>query len=331
MCVSLINAVAAAQTDPAKSATKPSPQQYLSAVTSAASAAMKAPAASSGAGETAGEIFGQPVSASNYSFAKRVAYMFARPWGAADLPEADREAFLWEQLILHYESFRRGIKVTDDELEQTVNQFLKDQQLTFTRRQDPHAYAQWLSAHISEPVELFENQMRYLIQIRNLRDQALQEQQVSVTEEEMQQKFLDERHHVGGEMLVFERKEKAQDAYERFKDPAAWEAMKAKGELQVRPVSLMTLEAYIDLWSIPREQMYAFHALAIGTVGPPMPFGKQWCVYRVLEKRIGALQEFPAVKDTYAKQVEQRKKYEALHAWIEQLKASAHLKVWPGF
>ncbi len=302
-------------------------EKYLEAVTSAATHTMNAPAA----GEVAGEIFGQPVSVSNYHFAKRVAFMFSRPWGAADLPEADREAFIWEQLILHYESFQRGITVSDDELERTVNQFLKDQQLTLTRGRDPEAYRQWLSTHLNEPVELFENQLRYLIQIRLLRDRARDDQRVSVTEEEMEQEFLNEHHHVGGEMIVFDTKEKAQEAYARFKEPPAWEAMKAAGEFKVRSVSLMTLEAYMDLWGIPKEPMYAFHALAIGAVGPPMPFGKQWCVYRLLEKRTGELNEFPAVRASYAKQVEQKKKYAALAQWIEQLKSSARLKVLPGY
>ena len=87
----LVSAAMAADNRETKSPTTPTPQ-YLESVTSAATNTMKAP--SGGEGEAAGEIFGQPVSASNYYFAKRVAYMFARPWGAADLPEADRDAFI---------------------------------------------------------------------------------------------------------------------------------------------------------------------------------------------------------------------------------------------
>ncbi len=312
-------------------ANQSSTDQYLSSVTSAATNTMKTPADASAAGPIAGEMFGQSVSATNYYFAKRVAYMFARPWGGADLPEGEREAFVWEQLLLHFEGFRRGLQVTEEELDQTVNQFLKDQQLTFTRRQDPEAYRQWLDTHVSESVELFENQIRYLVQIRKLREQALAEQQVTVTEDEMLQEYLNEHHHVGGEMIVFDTKDAAQAAYERFKTPAAWEAMKATPDVQVRPVSLMTLEAYMDLWGIPKEQIYAFHALEIGAIGPPMPFGKQWCVYRLLEKRVGDVAEFPAVKESYFKQLQSRKQYASLKQWIEQLKQSAHLKIIPGF
>ncbi len=44
----------------------------------------------------------------NYTFAKQVADMFVQLWGAADLPESERKPMIWQQLILHYEAFRRG-------------------------------------------------------------------------------------------------------------------------------------------------------------------------------------------------------------------------------
>jgi len=150
---------------------------------------------------------------------------------------------------------------------------------------------------------------------------------LTVTEEEMQEEFLNEKHHIGGEMIVFETQEEAQAFYERIKDPSQWDAMKAQGEHQVRPVSLMTLEAYIDLWGIPKEQLYAFHAMELGSIGPPMPFGTQWCVYRLLDKRTGEFKDFPQARAGYEKQVQMKKKYEALKQWIEQLKQSAHLNV----
>ena len=91
----------------------------------------------------------------------------------------------------------------------------------------------------------------------------------------------------------------------------------------------MPLETYMGVWSIPKEQMYAFHALPIGAIGTPMPFGNQWCVYRLLEKRVANLEEFSSKQDEYYKQLTLKKQYEALKAWIEDLKRSAHLKVLP--
>lgn len=276
--------------------------------------------------QAVGTIFGVPVPAGNYYFAKRVSYLFPYPWEEG-LSAEDRERAIWEALILHYEAFRRGVTVTEERLEARVNSVLKQQNQSFTRAQDPAAYAKWVKDTLAEDVQLFENQMRYLLQIELLKEQVRESIQVVVTEEEMQQEFLNEKHHVGGEMVVFDTQEAAQAFYEQVKDPKAWEAMKASGERQVRPVSLMTLEAYIDLWSIPKEQMYAFHALAVGSVGPPMPFGKQWCVYRLLDKRTGDLTDFPKERQAYYEQLKLRKQYDGLKRWIEELKATANLQV----
>jgi hypothetical protein len=275
----------------------------------------------------AGTLFGQPVSMENYLFAKRVAYMFPRPWGAADMPEAEREDVIWESLILHFESFRRGITTTDEQVNTLADEVLKGHGKTFTRRGDPDAYRRWLSQDLREDVELFENQLRYLIQIRQLKERILQEQRVDATQAEMEQEFLNEKHHVGGEMVTFESKDDAQRFYERMQEPGAWDTMKAEGVLPVRPVSMMTIEAYVDLWGVPLKQMLDFHALEIGAVGPPMAFGKQWAVYRLLEKRTGDLAEFPAQAEAYRKQVEVKKRYAGQQAAIKKLKESAKLKV----
>ncbi|MDP3768274.1 MAG: peptidylprolyl isomerase, partial [Dehalococcoidia bacterium] len=287
-----------------------------------------APTAPGTDAQVAGTIFGMPVPAGNYYFAKRVAYMFPRPW-EEHLTEAERERVIWEQLILHFESFRRTISLADAELEEKINGVLRSQQQAFTRAGDPAAYEAWIKQATGEDVVLFENQMRYLVQIEKLKDQMRQSFAPPVTEEELQQEFLNEQHHVGGEMVVFDTKDEADALYAQAREPQAWEAMKAKGEPPVRPVSLMTLEAYMDLWGIPKAQMYAFHALEQGAVGEPMPFGKQWCVYRLLEKRTGDLTVFPAQRDAYVQQVTARKQHEALKTWIEELKAAADLRILP--
>ena len=276
----------------------------------------------------AGSIFGVSVPAGNYYFAKQVAYMFPRPWEEG-LSAEDRERAIWESLILHYESFRRGLSVSEEELERGIDKVLTEHGQSFTRSQDPTAYAAWVKHTAQEDVALFENQMRYLFQIDKLKDEVRRSLPVAVTEEEMRQEFLNEQNHVGGEMVTIDTREEAQAFYERVKEPSAWEAMKASGQPHVRPVSLMTLEAYMDLWGIQKEPMYAFHALEIGSVGPPLPFGRQWCVYRLLEKRTANLEQFPAQRDRYYEQLKSRKQYEALKQWIDDLNTKAQLKVLP--
>jgi hypothetical protein len=276
----------------------------------------------------AGELFGQPVPLANYYFAKRVAYTFPSPWGAADLPEDQREARVWESLILHFEAFRRGITAEESEIEQMVDSLLKNAEQPFTRRSDPAAYAKWVQETLQHDTTLLENQIQFVIQIRKLKDRLLEEQPVSeATEAELQKEFLNEQHHVGGEMVTFDAKAAAVAFYAAHQTGAQWEALKAAGTPPVRPVSLMTVEAYVDLWSIPQATMDAFHALPEGSIYGPLPFGKQWCVYRLLEKRTGDLAEFPAKRDSYVQQVTMKQKYESRNQWIEAFKRSANLKI----
>ena len=163
------------------------------------------------------------------------------------------------------------------------------------------------------------------MQIQTLKDQLLTTQPVSVEEHELEEEFLNEHHHLGGEMVVFKTQEQAQLFCDTVAQSAQWEAMKVRGDPPVRPVSVMTLEAYRDLWGIPHAQLETFHAMPIGSISSPMPFGKQWCIYRLLEKRIGDLNEFPAQREAYLKQVTIHKQFEALKRWMAELITSAHL------
>jgi len=284
----------------------------------------------------AGEIFGVPVPVDNYYFARRVAAMFPPPWGAAGEPPQQQEQITWDSLVLHFEGFREGVSVADEEMESRINEFLKGNKQSFTRAGDPEAYKKWVIGYVGEEVELFENQIRYLSQIKKLRDKIYAGIQVTAADEEMEQEFLNEKHHIGGEMVIFEKKEEAQVFYEQVKESKAWKKFKKQDEKkpqeqqQVKPVSLMTLEAYIELWGVPKDQIYAVHAMKPGSVAPPMPFGTKWCVYRVLEKRAADLKEFPKEREYYRQQIEQKKRFIELNRKISELIQSSNRKSFMG-
>lgn len=141
------------------------------------------------ASDLAGYIFGVPVPLGNYYFAKRVLLMFPHP-GEEDLDAPAQEEAIWEALVLHYESFRRGVTVSDGELEQWINGVLHVQQQPFTRSQDPAAYAAWVQRTLQEDVVLFENQMRYLYQIQKLKEMMLGSFQ-DATDEQLE-RWIDE-------------------------------------------------------------------------------------------------------------------------------------------
>jgi len=109
--------------------------------------------------------------------------MFPRPW-EEHLTGAQREQAIWEALILHYESFRRNVTVSDEELTKRIDSALKNDQQVFTKTEDPAAYERWVKERLNEDVALFENQMRYLSQVDKLKDQVRESTAVTVTEQD---------------------------------------------------------------------------------------------------------------------------------------------------
>ncbi len=278
------------------------------------------------AGEIAGEIFGVPVPMGNYYFAKRVHGTFQSPEERKMTPE-EMEKNVWNNLILSYQASIKKIEVTDKEFDEWTDSVLTALDLKFTRTQDPEKYKEWIEGTLKATVELFENQMRYLATIEKLKREMINEMQVTVTEDELKSDFMNTENHVGGEYTLFETKKEADDFYAANHEQSKWEEYKKANADKVKPFMLITLQAIIDLWGVPHDQIYEFHAMPLGTVGKPLPFGTQTGVFRLLEKRTGDLTNFEAQREKLKPRVEARKKYQARNDWLEEIVKQANLKV----
>jgi len=277
--------------------------------------------------ELAGQIFDVPVPMGNYYFAKRVHGMFQTPEERSMTPE-QMEQHIWHNLVLSFEASRRQIEVTEEEFSQWVDSVLSVLELKFTRTEKPDEYKKWVEETLKQSVELFENQMRYLATIEKLKREIVNEMQVTVTEEEMRQDYLNTENHVGGEYLLFETQADADAFYENNKDIAKWESYKAANSDKVKPFMLITVQAIVDLWGVPQEKIDEFHAMPIGQVGKPLPFGNQVGVFRLLDKRTGDFSNFDSKKENLQKRVEARKKYQAGQDWIKNIDREAKIQVW---
>lgn len=288
--------------------------------------AQSAQSTSAPAQEIAGELFGVPVPIGNYYFAKRVHATFQTPEEKQFTPE-QAEKFIWHNLVLSYEASRRKIEVTDSEFSEWTDSVLTALDLKFTRSKDPEKYKEWVAGTVKESVELFENQMRYLANIEKLKRSMINEMQVTVSEAEMKDDFLNTENHVGGEYALFNTKAEADDFYAQYHDEAKWEAYKSANADKIKPFMLITLQAIIDLWGVPHDQIYEFHSMPLGTVGKPLPFGNQWGVFRLKEKRVADMTGFEAQRDKLKQRVEARKKYQARNDWLEEIDKQANVKV----
>jgi len=277
--------------------------------------------------EFAGEIFGVPVPVGNYYFAKRVHDTFHHPEEAGMNPE-EKEKFVWHNLVLHFEAAKRKIEPTEVEMAQWIDSVFTALDLPIRPSENPEEYKKWVEETMKATPQLFENQMRYLATIEKIKREMVKEMQVEVSEEEMHEEYLNIENHVGGDYLIFETREEAAAFHGAHSTPEAWEKFKEENPDKIKPFHLITLQAIIDLWSVPKDQINEFHSLSVNTVGKPLPFGNQWGVFRLLEKKEGDISNFDEGKnEEYRLRVESKKKYQARDEWVEKIYHDAQVKV----
>ncbi|MFA5118462.1 MAG: hypothetical protein WC695_06375 [Candidatus Omnitrophota bacterium] len=283
--------------------------------------------------EFAGELsgYGVKVTAGNYYFIKRVIGVFGTRWGQPPQTEVEFEDRTWEQLLLSYEAFRRNITVSREEVEQEVSKTLKSEKVTFDWQKDKAEYDKWLKEKTGGNSELFENQMRHLIQLEKLRQQVLETFKPAVTEEEAYQEFLNEYNTLELELVQFDEKKDADAFYAKMADPALWDAEAKKDPKFAKHPGFVSLEFLINMWKIPKDDLYKMLEREVNTVYPPIPVYKGYGVIRILKKRLALKEDFPKLRDSYFKQVEMIKKYDELNVWLEKLKVEAKILVYPQF
>lgn len=167
--------------------------------------------------ELAGEFFNTPVPMHNYYFAKRVVATFSAPWRGTPQTMKELEDLTWQELLLSFEAYRRGIEVSQEELETEIDKTLKADKVSFDWKEDRTAYEGWVKEKLNESVELFENQLRHLVQLRKLREEVIESIEPEVTEEEAYRKFLDEYNSLSVELVEFEDIEQAKVFYNEAK------------------------------------------------------------------------------------------------------------------
>lgn len=282
--------------------------------------------------EFAGEFSGWDVKVplGNYYFIKGAITVFGTRWGQVPVKPQDWEERIWEQLVLSYEAFRRDISVEQKELDDEITKTLGSEKVTFDWKTDKEGYAQWLKDKIGEPVELFENQLRHLLQLEKLRQQVLDSIKPTVTQQEAYQEFLNEYNTLELELLQFDELKDALSFYDKAKDSASWDKeVKRFPKESVKHPGFVSLEFLIDMWKIPKDDLYKMLKLEVNSIYPPVPIYKGHGVFRILKKRIAVDSDFARQRESYFKQVQTLKKYEGLQSWLKQLKAEAKIKTYP--
>jgi len=282
--------------------------------------------------EPVGEFsaWGVRVSRGNYYFAKGAIMVFGTKWGASPQTPEELEERTWEDLLLSFEAYRRGIKAEDSELKDEADKLLKAEKVTFDRQKEPGAYAKWIKEKTGEGRELFENQLRHLMQLQKLRQQVMVSISPKVSEQEAFQEFLNEYNTLSVQLAQFDDLGAAKSFYAKVKNkPKLWEKEEAQNPKLFRKPGFVAAEFLIEMWKFPKDEVYKMLALKIGTVYQPIPiYGGKYAVCKILEQRLAEPSQFPKLKESYYKQIEMKKKYDGLSDWIKKFKDEAKLKVY---
>jgi len=285
--------------------------------------------------DIAGTFFGKPVSRANYMVILRAVLSFQTPWGGIPRDREQAEKRVWDDLILSYEAHRRQITVGKKELEEKITETLKGNDVSFNWKESPQEYEKWVKDTLNAPVELFENQMRHLVQIKKLRDQIFDSINPSVTEEEAFQEFLNEQNSLSVALAEFDTLEEAQQFYEQVKnDPDAWEKAAKKDRESIpedrmfRKPGFVALEFLIEMWKFPRKAVFDMIEMEIGEIYPPEPIYEGYGVFKILDVRRADESNFSKRKESYFKQLRSRKKYNGFKDWLSNLRKNADIQIY---
>lgn len=278
----------------------------------------------------AGSFFDTQVTVSNYYFMKGVIAVFGNKFGPQPTTPQETEDVVWEGLVLSYEAFRRGITVSDDEVNQEIGKILAADQVTFDWKKDKDAYEKWARAKANVPASVLEGQLKHLIQIQKLRNKMMEEANPPVSGKEAYQKFINEYSNLSVELVQFDDLKKGNEFYKKAKrSPDFWEKEKKKAPKDFKRPGAVSLEFLMDLWGFDKKASHRMMRLNPGQFYPPSPIYKGYGVFKVLGKRVPDRSLYPKMKQGFYSAVRGVKKHQALKEWTEDLKKEANIQVYP--
>ena len=276
-----------------------------------------------------GEFFGVKVRVENYIFIRNTIAVFGNKWGPQPQTADDLEHVIWDQLLMSFEAFRRGINVMQEEIDEEIRKILAADKVEFDWEKDRDAYGKWVKHKTNEPEEIFEGQLKHLIQIQKLRQAIIESIDPPVSKREAYQEFLNEHNNLGVELVQFENKKEAVTFYKkarRYRD--YWEKEKEKRPKDFKCPGNVSLEFLIDIWGFDRKAAYGMMKARAGDIYPPAPIYKGYAVFKILGKGRADKSHFKKgnVKKSYHDQIKDKKRLKALAVWFEDFKKEADIR-----
>jgi len=278
--------------------------------------------------EIVGEAFGKPVSREVFLNYYKTALLFTRSGTKQDRSDEDARQEAWQNLVFIQEAKAAGIRIPKDEVISEVKRLLAEKNAEYGGEK----YRNWVLTNFSEDPVTFETRIEELLMVNKLLKIKL-DPEVTVTEQEMKNKFLSGYNSFESEYILF-GKDKSKEAQEFArqvkKNPRLWydtyTAKKPLGQKGASWINIMSLEALIDLWQIPKDEAYRILNAKPGDfIAAKNYYGD--VVFRLLFSRKADLKEYDAAKqDYYRKMLTIGRKRKIAQDYLDDLFKRANLK-----
>lgn len=250
--------------------------------------------------EVIGEAFGKPVTKDEFFYYYKTASIFTRAGATEGESRSEEEVRneAWQNLIFRQEAARLGISISRKEFIEEVKRLVGEKDVEY----GTSSYEAWITMQFKEGVDIFERRIEDLLIINKFLEIKMNPE-VSVTEEEMEQKFLNQYNSFESEYIRFEDEEEAKDFAEKVrKNLRLWkdtyDEKLPKGQEGAAWINIMSLEALIDLWKIPKEDAYRILSHKEGDfIAAKFYYGD--AVFRLLRKKEADMEKYNDKKKEY--------------------------------
>lgn len=270
----------------------------LSCLTAQTASAENAPLTPAQAGAV-GEAFGKPVSPEEFAYYYKTALLFTRT-GEQERDEEETRLEAWQNLIFRHEARELNITITPEKFKEEIERLLSEKGVIYGTEN----YYKWVKEQFGEDAATLERRIEDLLVINKFMEQKTNPE-VTVTDEECKQKFLNQYNSFESEYIRFENEAQAKEFLEKVKkDPRLWketyDEKKKEGQKGATWINIMSMEALIDLWQIPKDDAYRILGCNEGDfIAAKFFYGDG--VFRLLDKKEADMAKYDDKKKEYYK------------------------------
>jgi len=276
-----------------------------------------------------GEAFGESVTREEFLYYYKTAMIFTRSGdkegNQTERTDEKRRQEAWQNLVFTKEAKLLGIKVDKEEVIAELKRLLSEKNIEY----GSDKYNVWVLSTFGEVKEVFEQRIENLLLVDKF-VKIKMNAEVSVTEKEVKDKFLDQYNSFESEYILFGNANEAKDFVQQLRKNLklwkdTWDQKKSLGQKGASWINIMSQEALIGLWKIPREDAYrVFNSNEGDFIAAKNYYGD--VVFRLLFKRKADLKEYDAKKQEYYQMLIQSKKYEIVKGYFDELFKRANFK-----